>query len=217
MLSLATTAARRFLFIGAHSDDIEIGCGGSVLALLAGRTDVHVLWVVFSAGGQRTREAMKSARKLLPRAARADVRVHDFRTSYFPSQAAEIKDCCEALKAFAPDVVFTHALHDRHQDHRLLAELTWNTFRNHLVLEYEIPKYEGDLGSPNVFVPLSAADARRKARHVCRHFQSQSNKHWFTEETFLALARLRGVESASPSGLAEAFYARKLVLTAAGS
>jgi LmbE family N-acetylglucosaminyl deacetylase len=212
MLTLTAGAAKRFLFIGAHSDDIEIGCGGSVLSMLAGRSGVHVLWVVFSAGGDRSREAMKSARALLPRQAAAEVRVLDFRTSYFPSQAVEIKDCFEGLKAFAPDVVFSHTLGDRHQDHRVLAELTWNTFRDHVILEYEIPKYEGDLGQPNLYVPLSAAVARRKARHVCRHFQTQGNKHWFSEDTFLALARLRGIECAAPSGFAEAFHARKLVL-----
>jgi LmbE family N-acetylglucosaminyl deacetylase len=212
MLTLTTRSATRFLFIGAHSDDIEIGCGGSVVSLLTGRSRVEVLWVVFSAGGLRTREATKSARALLPRGATADVRVLDFRTSYFPSQAIEIKDYFETLKSFAPDMVFTHALGDRHQDHRLLAELTWNTFRNHLVLEYEIPKYEGDLGQPNVFVPLSAAVARRKARHLCRHFQTQGNKHWFSEETFLALARLRGIECAASSGFAEGFHVRKLTL-----
>ena len=212
MLSLPIGGARRFLFLGAHSDDIEIGCGGTILSLLAGRNDVQVLWVVFSAGGDRIREAKHSARTFLPKGAARDVRVLDFRTSYFPSQAVQIKDYFETLKSFAPDIVFTHCRDDLHQDHKVLADLTWNTFRNHTVLEYEIPKYEGDLGHPNTFVPLPEAAVRRKARYLCRFFQTQGNKQWFSEDTFMALARLRGIECASPTGFAEAFLARKLVL-----
>jgi LmbE family N-acetylglucosaminyl deacetylase len=212
MLSLPIAGARRFLFIGAHSDDIEIGCGGTILTLLGGRSDVQVLWVVFSAGGQRTGEAQRSAQAMLPKGSQRDIRVFDFRTSYFPSQAVEIKECFETLKRFAPDVVFTHCVDDRHQDHKVLADLTWNTFRDHMILEYEIPKYEGDLGHPNVYVPLTKAVAQKKARHLCRHFQTQGNKHWFSEDTFLALARLRGIECASTTGLAEGFHARKVVL-----
>ena len=212
MLSLPLVGARRFLFLGAHSDDIEIGCGGTILSLLGDLPQAEVLWVVFSAGGERIREAQRSARTFLPKSMKRELRVLDFRTSYFPSQAVQIKDHFETLKGFAPDIVFSHCRHDQHQDHKVLADLTWNTFRNHLILEYEIPKYEGDLGHPNTFVPLSEIIARKKARYLCRFFQTQGNKLWFSEDTFLALARLRGIECASSTGFAEGFHTRKLVV-----
>jgi LmbE family N-acetylglucosaminyl deacetylase len=203
----------RLMCIGAHSDDLEIGCGGTLLSLLGGPTPVEVTWVVLSAEGGRAAEARRSAGALLRRAASVEVVLGGFRDGYFPTQQEQVKGLFESLKSLGPvDLVFTHRLEDRHQDHRLAAELSWNTWRDQLILEYEIPKYEGDLGQPNLFVPLAASAMRRKAAHLIRHFGSQRSKDWFTAENFAALARLRGLECRSPSGFAEAFHARKAVL-----
>jgi LmbE family N-acetylglucosaminyl deacetylase len=167
---------------------------------------------VFAATGARADEARKSAADFLAGAGAAQVELHEFPDAYFPSRIAEIKRAFEALKAFEPDLIFTHCRHDLHQDHALLNQLTGNTFRDHAVLEYEVPKYDGDLGSPNFFIPVSAEAARRKASLLVRHFATQANKHWFDEQLFLGLMRVRGVECRSPSGFAEGFYARKVVL-----
>jgi LmbE family N-acetylglucosaminyl deacetylase len=208
-------ARLRFLFLGAHSDDLEIGCGGTALKLVARYPDADFHWVVFSAEEQaRQREAREGARRFLAGAAHPTVELESFRTSFFPYEGARIKERFEALKAGpTPDVVFTHCRHDLHQDHRVLCELTWNTFRSHLVLEYEIPKYDGDLGAPNVFVPLDEATVDTKIHHLMDVFGSQRSKHWFSPETFRGLMRLRGVESASQ--YAEAFHGRKLALSMA--
>lgn len=177
------------------------------------RPELNVLWVVFSAEGSRATEARASARAFLDRAHRHKIVVKDFRTSFFPYRGEAIKDYFEQLKSsFQPDLIFTHHREDRHQDHRVLSDLAWNTFRDHMILEYEVPKYDGDLGRPNFFVHLNEATCRKKSKLLVQHFQSQSNKHWFTEDTFLALLRLRGVESAAPGKYAEAFYCRKVVL-----
>ncbi|HZU85685.1 MAG TPA: PIG-L deacetylase family protein [Polyangiaceae bacterium] len=206
-------APLRVLCLGAHSDDIEIGCGGTVLRLLAERRASSVDWVVFSGEGRREHEARASADDFLAGAAEQRVAVHAFRESYFPSVAAEIKDRFEALKhAVDPDVIFCHHRHDVHQDHRTIAELAWNTFRDHLILEYEIPKYEGDLGAPNVFVPLTSGQAARKVELLVKHFGSQGSRYWFRPDTFHGLMSVRGVECRAPDGRAEAFHARKLVL-----
>jgi LmbE family N-acetylglucosaminyl deacetylase len=205
-------APLRLLALGAHSDDIELGCGGTLLAWLAGRPDLHVTWVVFSGAGARKAEARTSAAAFLAGAAASDVRTLAFRESFFPSQAADIKEVFESLKESAPDVVLTHHRDDAHQDHRLLGELAWNTFRDHLVLEYEIPKYDGDLGRPNAFVPLDAEVCRRKCELLREHFASQRGRDWFDDEVFLGLMRLRGMECRSASGYAEAFHARKIVI-----
>lgn len=210
-LGLPPRAPLTVLCLGAHADDIEIGCGGTLL-LLAGRPRVTVHWVVFSSDRVREREARRSAARVL-RGAAHHVRVERFRDGFLPFDGAAVKEVFEELKSsVSPDLVFTHAGHDAHQDHRLVAELTWNTFRDHAILEYEVPKYDGDLGRPNVFVPLSAAVRRRKLRHVMAAFPSQRRKRWFTEATFDGLMRLRGVECAAPEGYAEAFLARKLVV-----
>ena len=202
----------RLLCIGAHSDDLEIGCGGTVLTWLAGMPAVEVTWVVLSAEGIRASEARRSARALLARAVARKVIIGNFRDCFMQSQYADLKCYFEDLrKEFEPDVVITHWLNDRHQDHRLAAELTWQTWRNHVVLEYEIPKYEGDLVTPNVYVPISASLVRRKISHLNRCFVSQRSKDWFAADTFRGLMRLRGLESRSQSGFAEAFHARKLV------
>jgi len=202
----------RVLALGCHSDDIEIGAGGILLRLqeLHPRLEVH--WVVFSAHGARRDEARASAEHLLDRVGALQVDLHAFRDGYFPYEGAKVKDIFEALKASdAPDLILTHHRQDLHQDHRLVCELTWNTFRDHLVLEYEIPKYDGDLGTPNVFVALSEELCRRKVGVLLEHFGTQRNKHWFSEDLFMSLMRVRGMECRSPTGYAEAFHGRKLV------
>lgn len=205
---------RTVLFLGAHADDIEIGCGGTALDLIARRPDVVVHWVVFSADGARGTEARDSAIRLVGERHASRIAIRQFRDGFFPYAGAEIKEAFEELKrSVAPDIVFTHTRADRHQDHRVVSDLTWNTWRNHLVLEYEVPKYDGDLGNPNCFVPLSEEIVERKIRHVCAAFPSQASKHWFTDETFRGLLRLRGVEAGESTRYAEAFYARKFGLT----
>jgi LmbE family N-acetylglucosaminyl deacetylase len=201
----------RVLALGCHSDDIEIGAGGVLLRLREAHPRLEVRWVVFSAPGQRAQEARASAEDLL--GGTAEVEVHAFRDGYFPYDGAQVKDVFESLKAGpVPDLILTHHRQDLHQDHRLVCELTWNTFRDHLVLEYEIPKYDGDLSRPNVFVPLTAAQVARKVDVLMEHFGSQRDKHWFTPELFTGLMRVRGMECRSPTGYAEAFHGRKLVL-----
>jgi LmbE family N-acetylglucosaminyl deacetylase len=202
---------KRILCVGAHSDDIEIGCGGTLLRLTQEHPGLEITWVVFSGGGVRTTEANASARDFLKRAGKSHVIVKNFKTSYFPVQLEEIKDFFETLKPFKPDVVFTHYRDDRHQDHRVLSDLAWNTFRSHVILEYEIPKYDGDLGMPNLYVPISRQLCALKARLLVRHFGSQANKHWFSEDLFQALPRIRGMECDSSTRFAEAFYCRKLL------
>ncbi|TKB65206.1 MAG: PIG-L family deacetylase [Nitrospira sp.] len=203
----------KVLCLGAHSDDIEIGCGGTLLRLLAMYPNAEVWWVVFSAVGLRRREARSSAKAFLARASKSRVILKNFRESFLPFRGEEIKEFFEEIKAkFVPDVVLTHYRHDLHQDHRVVSEFTWNTFRNHLILEYEIPKYDGDLGVPNTFVSLDVEVCRQKVDNLRRHFASQRSKQWFTEDLFFALLRLRGVESNSLTKYAEAFYCRKNVL-----
>jgi len=204
-------ASRKLLCLGAHADDIEIGCGGTLLKLIRQATAVH--WVVFSADPLRAEEAMSSAEKLLSAVPIRTIVIHKFRDGFFPSSGSEIKEYFEQLKhEVSPDVVFTHYRGDLHQDHRLISELTWNTFRDHLILEYEVPKYDGDLGAPNVFVPLDEADCRQKIEHLVTHFKSQQTRRWFSEDLFLSLLRLRGMECNAPARFAEGFYCRKLVL-----
>lgn len=214
VLELPPASAKplKILCLGSHSDDIEIGCGGTILRLLASGRDLEIVWVVFSANKARAKEARKSAELFLNRAMRKKIVVGKFRDGYFPFDGAEIKSFVEGLKSVLPDLIFTHSRNDAHQDHRLIAELTWNTFRDNLILEYEIPKYDGDTGQPNFFVPLEQKDYETKVRHIMETFQTQRPKRWFERETFLALMRLRGMECNAPSGYAEAFYGRKLVL-----
>jgi LmbE family N-acetylglucosaminyl deacetylase len=212
-LDIPETKPLRILAIGCHADDIEIGCGGTLLTLVARRPEVEVTWVVLSANGERRAEAEASAQRFLAGAASVEVRIESFRDGFFPHRGEEVKDWFEALKTTVdPGVIFTHSEHDRHQDHRLVSELTWNTFRRHLILEYEIPKYDGDLGSPNVFVPIEAEVAGRKNALITEHFGSQSSKQWFDDELLLSLLRLRGIEASPPTRYAEAFYCRKLTL-----
>jgi LmbE family N-acetylglucosaminyl deacetylase len=199
------------LCLGAHSDDIEIGCGGTILRLLADYPTCVIHWVVFSAIGVRKEEARRGA-ELFAGSRHLDwVILKDFRDGFMPFAGSEVKDVFEELKGtVSPDIIFTHRRNDAHQDHRLISELTWNTFRDHFILEYEIPKYDGDMGQPGVFVPLEAGICQNKIRNLMEAFQSQRTKRWFEESTFLALMRLRGMECNAPSGHAEAFYCHKL-------
>lgn len=198
--------------VGAHCDDIDIGCGGATLALLE-HYAADVTWVVFSSNPAREREFRASARRFLRRARSSKLIIHRFRDGYFPAHYALIKEAFETLKQLpAPDLVFTHHRSDRHQDHRVVAELTWNTFRNHLILEYEIPKYEGDLTTPCTYVSLTRAQAERKIAILWESYRSQHAKAWFTADTFRGLMRLRGIESGGESGWAEGFHASKVLL-----
>jgi LmbE family N-acetylglucosaminyl deacetylase len=204
------------LLVGAHSDDIEIGCGATVLQLAARYPDLSVHWVVLSAAGDRAREAEECARQFLAGAARSTIRLETFRDGYFPYEGGRVKDYFERLKTeVQPDLVFTHFRDDWHQDHRLVGELTWNTWRRHLILEYEIPKYDPDLGSPNVFVPLEDATVQAKVDYIIGTHRTQASHAWFTRDTLYALMRLRGVATGD-CRFAEGFYCRKLVLASAG-
>ena len=197
------------LLLGAHCDDLEIGCGGTILQMVAAWPDTKFVWVTLSSDPLRADETRAAAAKLLAGAKDAVVRVESFRGSYFPHECVALKDFFETLKAYAPQMVLTHYRQDLHQDHRVTNELTWNTFRNHLVLEYEIPKFDGDLGIPNSYVPLTRAQLDRKIDILLECFPSQLSRSWFTRATFEAIARLRGIECNAPEGYAEAFYGRK--------
>jgi len=213
MLNFSLDSARRILCLGAHADDIEIGAGGALLELAEKHSDLQVCWVVFSAPGERSAEAQASANDFLSAVPNREIKIGSFTESYFPNEWPFIKDWFEEIKRqFDPEIIFTHYRDDRHQDHRVLSDLAWNTFRNHLILEYEILKYDGDLGQPNVFIPLSEELASRKINLLMQHFRTQSKKHWFTRDTFEAMLRIRGIECVSDTGRAEAFYCRKLVL-----
>lgn len=210
--SIRKDQALKILCLGAHSDDIEIGCGGTVLRL-AGEVDYkEIYWVIFAASGQRASEARDSASRILENVKQKKIVIKDFRDGFFPYIGVEIKEYFEELKKeFEPDIIFTHYRNDLHQDHRLISELTWNTFRNHLILEYEIPKYDGDLGSPNYFVHLSEDLGRKKIEGILKCFKTQGGNNWFTEDTFLSTLRIRGLESNAPDKYAEGFYCRKII------
>lgn len=213
MKELRLEEFKNVLCLGAHSDDIEIGCGATLLQLAQRYSGLRVYWFVFSARGVRAREAKQSARDFLRGTRSPQICTANFKESYFPSQWPAIKDAFENVRRrFEPELVLTHFREDRHQDHRVLSDLAWNTFRNHLILEYEIPKYDADLGVPNLYIPISRETAEQKVALLRRHFQSQTQRHWFTADTFFALLRLRGIECASPTQYAEAFHCRKLTL-----
>jgi LmbE family N-acetylglucosaminyl deacetylase len=200
------------LCLGAHCDDIEIGCGGTILKLIKKYQNLVFYWVVFSSNPQREKEAYESAKKFLEGAQVKKIAIASFRDGFLPFMAIDIKEFFEHIKQeFQPDLIFTHCRNDLHQDHRLISELTWNTFRNHLILEYEIPKYDGDLGNPNFFVHLEPSLCQNKTQFILNSFLSQADKQWFAEETFLSILRLRGIESNAPGKYAEAFYCRKVV------
>ena len=203
-------APRRALLLGAHCDDIEIGCGGTVIELAKALPNLEVHWVILSSDAVREREARQAAAAFLAPFDHVTVRIEQFRDGYFPSLMTDLKTYFETLKPIEPDVIFTHYRQDMHQDHRTIAELTWNTFRSHWILEYEIPKYDGDLGSPNIFVPITKSALKRKCEILVNAFASQRTKQWFTNDLFSAIVRLRGIECNAEEGLAEAFYCRKL-------
>jgi LmbE family N-acetylglucosaminyl deacetylase len=205
--------ALKILSIGAHSDDIEIGCGGTILKLAEEYKNVEVHWVVLGSSSQRNKEAVASANEFLADAKRKTIVIKHFKESFFPYVGSEIKNFFERLKKqVSPDIIFTHYRHDLHQDHRLISELTWNTYRDHFILEYEIIKYDGDLGSPNLFVHLDEKISRKKINLIMDSFKSQRNRDWFTPDAFLSMLRIRGIESKAPQKYAEAFYCRKILV-----
>lgn len=207
----------RIMCLGAHADDIEIGCGGSVLKLIEDYPNAEIYWIVFGAVGVRKEEAVRSAERFLEGARFREIVTQEFKDGYFPYHGAQVKDCFELLKKkFSPDIVLTHYRDDLHQDHRLVSDLTWNTFRDRLILEYEIPKWDGDLGAPNAYQPLSERHLQKKIDILMAEFASQRSRAWFDAETFRSLARLRGLEVVAPERYAEAFYARKLSLGVVG-
>jgi LmbE family N-acetylglucosaminyl deacetylase len=210
---LLSSKISRVLCLGAHCDDIEIGCGATLLQISERRPDIAIKCVVFSSDDVRKAESLKAAAQIF--GGRVDLEVLGFRNGYFPYIGADIKDWFEDLRRrFAPDLIFTHRTLDKHQDHRIVGELTWNTFRDHWILEYEIPKFDGDLGTPSVFFGVSRSTAERKVEIILDAFKSQADKQWFSADTFMGLMRLRGIECNAPSGFAEAFYCRKLLLSA---
>jgi LmbE family N-acetylglucosaminyl deacetylase len=213
-LQLVRPSARlSILCLGAHSDDIEIGVGATLLSFLERGVHLEVHWCVLSGAGEREREARASAADFLSRAPSAQIEVMSFEDGFFPEQGKAIKLWFEDLKSrVEPDLIFTHRRDDAHQDHRQVSRLTWNTFRDHCILEYEVPKWDGDFGQPNVYVPISANSLRQKIELLMSHFGSQRSKQWFDAETFVGLARLRGMECRAPERYAEAFFGRKLVL-----
>jgi len=210
-LKISNEKPLNILCLGAHCDDIEIGAGGTLLKMFEEYKINQVRWVVFASNEIRKKEATLSAGEFLKSVKNSDIIIQSYRDGFLPFLAAEIKDFFEKIKKdFIPDLIFTHYRDDRHQDHRLVSDLTWNTWRNHLVLEYEIPKYDGDLGIPNFFVPLEEKYIAERNKIIIESFESQRDKHWFDDSTFRALPRLRGMESATE--FAEAFYARKIIL-----
>jgi LmbE family N-acetylglucosaminyl deacetylase len=201
------------LCLGAHCDDLEIGCGGTVLKLARGQNPPAFTWVVFTSDATREAEALQSARMALAKASSSRIIIKKFRDGFLPYEGSLVKETFEELKEFvSPDLVLTHSRDDLHQDHRLISELTWNTFRDHLILEYEIPKYDGDLGAPNIFVPLDESLCQEKIDTILTSFPSQAGKRWFSGDLFRSLLRLRGMECNAPSSYAEAFYCRKLTV-----
>jgi len=212
-LSGGVNGPLRVLCLGCHSDDIEIGCGGTILLLADKYPGCVFDWVVFSAVGDREAEAKCAAELFAGPSRLKGPWLKSFPDGFMPYVGAEVKTVFEELKTVvSPDLIFTHNHNDAHQDHRLISELTWNTFRDHLILEYEIPKYDGDLGRPSVFVPLEPDVCQKKVQFIMDTFQSQHSKRWFERDTFLSLMRLRGMECNAPTRYAEAFYCRKLVL-----
>lgn len=205
--------AFKVLCLGAHCDDIEIGCGGTLLKLAQDYKNLDVTWVVFCSTPERARETAASADQFLGGIKKTKIVIKNFRDGFLPYQASDVKELFEQLKLqISPDIILTHYRDDRHQDHRVVSDLTWNTFRDHLILEYEVPKYDGDFGTPNFFVRLDEGTCLRKAEILAKHYVSQRGRHWFTEDVFLATARLRGMESSSSAKYAEAFYCRKIAL-----
>lgn len=201
------------LCLGAHCDDIEIGCGGTMLQFLQSNSNISMTWVVFCSDDERSREAARSFDRFSQNALHNKIVIHHFRDGFLPWLGLEVKEAFEEMKAWAdPDVIFTHYREDLHQDHRLISDLTWNTFRNHLILEYEIMKYDGDIGRTNTYMPIDEENCRKKIDLIMDSYRSQKSKKWFTDDLFWALPRIRGMEINAPSRYAEAFYSRKVVI-----
>jgi LmbE family N-acetylglucosaminyl deacetylase len=216
LLDIGARSALRVLCVGAHCDDVEIGCGGTLRALQQRHGRAVIDWVVLSGSPVRRAETKRSMHRLVRPAARGELLFGDFPDGRFPAAYAAIKEFCESLKRLpSPDLILCHERGDRHQDHRVVNEMIWNTFRDHVVFEYEIPKWDGGLGQPNMYIPLARKDAIAKVDALLGSYRSQAGRDWFTRDTFLAMMRLRGLECRSPSGFAEAFHARKLVIGAA--
>ncbi len=212
-LTIRKEQVLKILCLGAHGDDIEIGCGGTILRLMSEYANAEVYWVVFAASGQREGEAVASANKFLKEAKNKQIIIRDFQDGFFPYIGGKIKEFFEELKSnISPDIIFTHYKNDLHQDHRMISELTWNTYRNHLILEYEIIKYDGDLGTPNVFVHLDESICEKKIEFIMKSFKSQDSKEWFTADAFVSVLRIRGIESKAPDKYAESFYCRKVII-----
>jgi len=209
-----TNEALDVLCIGAHCDDIEIGCGGSILSMLNQNPNINLHWHIFTSSPDRKQEALAGARLFGAKAKSLSVNILDFPDGYLPYEGREVKQAMEAIKqSCSPDLIFTHYRHDLHQDHRKIAELTWNTFRNHLIMEYEIPKWDGDMGQPNTFIEIDKIIAEEKIRFLQEAYNSQQKKRWFTDDLFYSMMRIRGMECNSGSQLAEAFYMNKTVLS----
>jgi LmbE family N-acetylglucosaminyl deacetylase len=203
----------KILCLGAHPDDLEIGCGGTILRIIDEVPEATFSWIVFSGTESRRKEGLKSADMFLNKTDNKRIIFEEFRDSYFPFMGDRIKDYFEKLKKeFSPDIILTHYSKDAHQDHSLISKLTWNTFRNHLILEYEIPKYDGDLGIPNLYVSLSESYVLRKLEILNDAFKTQKEKRWFDDDVFRSLLRLRGAECNSQSRFAEGYYCKKIVL-----
>lgn len=212
-LSVLPEGGLSLLLLGAHCDDIEIGCGGTLLKLIEDYEISQIKWVVFSSDEVRKREAISSAKHFLKPVRNVDLNVFEYKDGYLPSVWSNLKGQFEIIKGnFAPDIIFTHYRHDLHQDHRIVNELTWNTFRNHLIFEYEIPKYDGDMGNPNFFVSLAENQIKKKKKIILDSFKSQLGKQWFDDTLLTSMMRIRGVECVSESNYAEGFYNRKMVL-----
>ncbi|GBE17309.1 glcNAc-PI de-N-acetylase [bacterium BMS3Abin15] len=212
LLDPSKKSALKILCLGAHSDDIEIGCGGTLLKLIDSYPVDSVYWIVFCSDEIRRKEAEKSASLFLEEIKQKKIEIKEFKDGFLPYIGDKVKEVFEKIKSeFNPDIIFTHYRYDLHQDHRLICELAWNTFRDHFILEYEIPKYDGDLGQPNFFAPLDKELVNRKIDILLDSFKSQSGKHWFDRDTFQAIMRVRGMESATVVGFAEAFYGRKTI------
>lgn len=212
MISLRLPPNPRILCLGAHCDDIDVGCGGTLLLLSEIHPQLQVRWIVFASIPERADETRASAKRFLGKC-QSSVEFHPFPDSFLPYHGADVKRVFEGLKNDpSPDLIFTHYGKDAHQDHRLVSELTWNTFRDHAILEYEVPKWDGDMGQPNVFLPLSERFVNKKVEYLLESYRSQREKHWFDADTIRGLMRLRGVESRAPERFAEAFYGRKLAV-----
>lgn len=213
MIGSDLKGVKRVLCVGAHSDDIEIGCGGTVLRMIEQNKNLEFYWLVLCSNPQRAIEATKSANEFLKGVKKKTIIVKDFRDGFLPYIGAPVKEAFEEIKrTFVPDLIFTHTRQDLHQDHRMTCELTWNTFRSHMILEYEIPKYDADLKPTNYFVPLSDKQAGKKVKALMKYFGTQKNKHWFSEDLFEGLMRMRAIEVASPTRYAEGFHCRKILM-----